>query len=119
MLPFHYCEEHSVETNQIRDRRQFWQEQVEQWQTSKLSKAAFCRQAALKVTTFYYWCKVFEQPEIESDLRELPSAFIPLELTRDSAPAFSLKVADVTLSCNQPVSSNQLRQWLVAIRSTL
>jgi hypothetical protein len=49
-----------VETNQIpdRDKRQFWQEQFVRWQASNLSKAAFCQQAALKVTTFYYWCKV-------------------------------------------------------------
>lgn len=108
-----------METNLTRRGRQFWQDQYEQWQSSNLSKAAFCRQASLNVTSFYYWSKRFAQPELNSGLHELPSAFVPLELTQEPRPAFSLKVADVTLSCAHPVSTNQLRQWLSAIRSSL
>jgi len=108
-----------MDTDPIRQGRQFWQEQYEQWQSSNLSKAAFCRKASLKVVNFYYWSNIFAQPTTETDTPERHPAFIPLELTRESVPAFSLQVGDVTLSCDHPVSTNQLRQWLAAIRSSL
>ena len=108
-----------MDIEQINGGRQFWQEQYEQWQNGDLSKAAFCRQASLKVTTFYYWCRVLARAEMQSNPHDLPTAFVPLELTRESASAFSLNVADVTISCNHPISANQLRQWLMAIRSSL
>ena len=108
-----------MESNQVRRGRQFWHEQYEQWQSSNLPKAAFCRQESLSIATFYYWIKKLSPPELKSGMHELPSAFVPLELTQNSTPTFSLQVADVTFSCNHPVSTHQLSQWLAVIRSTL
>ena len=109
-----------MENKPTRRGRQFWRAQYDQWQDSNLSRAAFCRQASLNVTSFYYWCKQFTASKIEPiEPGARKPAFIPLSLTRESTPAFSLKVADVTLSCNHPISAHQLHQWLGAIRSTL
>ena len=108
-----------MEIDQVQGGRQFWQERYEEWRSSDLSKAAFCRQASLSVTTFYYWCRVFDREGMKSSMHERGSAFVPLELTRESTSSYTIKLADVTLTCNQPISAGQLRQWLAVIRSSL
>ncbi len=108
-----------MESNTIKRGRQFWLTQYNQWQGSNLSRAAFCRRSSLNVTSFYYWCKKFTASEIEPPKQKRPPTFIPLSLARESSPAFTLTLADVTLSCNHSVSSLQLREWLGVIRSTL
>ena len=104
-----------MQTDPARRGRLFWQEQYNQWQSTDLSKAAFCRETSLNVITFYYWCKEFAQ------ITALPprtSTFVPLSLSQDQTPVFSLEIADVTITCDQLVSAEQLRQWLMVIRST-
>ena len=105
-----------MQTHPARRGRPFWQEQYSQWQSTNLSKAAFCRQATLNVVTFYYWCNVFTPTS--SALSPAASTFVPLSLTQDQTPAFSLEIADVTITCDQLISAEQLRQWLTVIRST-
>ena len=109
-----------METRTTRNQtRHFWQKQYEKWQSSNMSKAAFCKQAALNVTSFYYWSKQFSKAQAKPDTQKRLPTFIPMTLTQESTAAFSIKLGDVTLSCDQPVSNHQLRQWLMAIRSTL
>lgn len=105
-----------MQTHPARRGRPFWQGQYSQWQSTDLSKAAFCRQTSLNVITFYYWCKEFAKTA--GVLVPPPSAFIPLAITQDQTTAFSLEIADVTITCDQLVSAEQLRQWLTVIRST-
>jgi hypothetical protein len=51
-----------METHTTRNRtRHFWQQQYKKWQSSNMSKAAFCKQEALNVTSFYYWSKQFSK----------------------------------------------------------
>jgi hypothetical protein len=105
-----------MQTHPVRRGRPFWQDQYDQWQSTNLSKAAFCRESSLNVVTFYYWCKTFEP--IGPALVPQASAFVPLSLTQGPTAAFSLEIADVTITCDQLVSAEQLRQWLTVIRST-
>ncbi len=105
-----------MQTLPVRRGRPFWQDQYDQWQSTSLSKAAFCREASLNVVTFYYWCKAFEPTG--PALSPQASAFVPLSLTQNQTAAFSLEIADVTITCDQLVSAEQLRQWLTVIRST-
>lgn len=106
----------------VRKDRTFWRTQFEQWQISNMSKAAWCRREQLNVTAFYYWCRIFEQdqPAAPNDHSHStgasPSSFLPVALQREPVTGFQLRVADVTLSCNQPVSPEQLQGWLQAIR---
>ena len=44
----------------------FWREHIEQWQLSRLSQAAYCRQHALVVHQFRYWNYKLRQVEIPS-----------------------------------------------------
>jgi len=39
----------------LHQRRQFWSEQVQQWQSSGLSQREFCRQRNLKARQLAYW----------------------------------------------------------------
>ena len=109
-----------METHTTRSQtRHFWQQQYEKWLSSNMSKATFCKQEALSVTSFYYWSKQFSKTQAKPDRQKRLPTFIPMTLTQESTAAFSIKLGDVTLSCDQPVSNHQLRQWLMAIRSTL
>ena len=99
--------------------RAFWRDQYRQWRNSHLSKAEFCRKASLSITTFYYWCRGFEREEQLVSLPKQSGGFVPLALSVDSSSTFSVTLCDVTLRCDQPVSGPQLRDWLVAIRSSL
>ena len=107
---------------QPRKDRTFWRAQFGQWQISSLSKAAWCRHEQLNVTAFYYWCRIFErdQPAGSNDhspgAGASPSSFLPVALQHEPVAGFQLQVADVTLSCSQPVSPEQLQGWLQAIR---
>jgi hypothetical protein len=102
--------------------RTFWRAQFEQWQISNLSKAAWCRREQLNVTAFYYWCRIFERDQAAGSndhshsTGASPSSFLPVALQHEPVAGFQLRVADVTLSCNQPVSPEQLQGWLQAIR---
>ena len=106
----------------VRKDRTFWQAQFEQWQISNLSKAAWCRSKQLNVTAFYYWCRIFEKDQAAGSndhspgIEATPSSFLPVTLQHEPVANFQLRVADVTLSCNQPVSTEQLQGWLQAIR---
>lgn len=102
--------------------RTFWRTQFEQWQISNVSKAAWCRREQLNVTAFYYWCRIFERDlatgsnEPAHSTGASPSSFLPVALQHEPVTGFQIQVADVTLSCNQPVSPEQLQGWLQAIR---
>lgn len=99
--------------------RAFWRNHYGKWRRSQLSKAEFGRKAGLSITRFYYWCRVFEHEEQVGSKPKPPGAFVPLSLAAELPPAFSLTLGDVTLRCDQAVSGPQLRDWLVAIRSSL
>ena len=110
---------------QARKNRAFWQVQFEQWQSSGLPKAAWCRREQLNLARFYYWCRVFErnQGAISDDasqrVQASPAPFLPVTLQHESPVGFQLQVADVTLSCSAPASAEQLQAWLQAIRNSL
>jgi hypothetical protein len=122
--------ESTMESNDIRTDalpfarrdRSYWQTQFESWQLSGLSKAAFCRQEAVPIKSFYYWCRAFESksPALEPDgVVQTIARFVPLTARSEPSAAMTMQIADVTLNCDQPVSADQLRIWLQAIRSTL
>ena len=47
----------------LQERQHFWQQQVDTWQATSLSGAAFCKQQGLNYQKFIYWRKKNQQPE--------------------------------------------------------
>ncbi len=52
-------------------KRQFWKEQVQQWQESGLSQKEYCRQNNLRDNQLTYWKKRFLKTESSVSLVEL------------------------------------------------
>jgi len=48
----------------LHEKRDFWQQQVLDWQESKLSQVEHCRQHNLSKTRFSYWSRRFNLPVI-------------------------------------------------------
>jgi hypothetical protein len=47
----------NVNVNGGKNRKNHWEEMVELWKESGLSRAAFCRLHDLTYTAFLYWCR--------------------------------------------------------------
>lgn len=111
---------------QPNSKREYWHTRFEQWRTSGLSAAAYCRQADLRVTTFYYWKSVFEkqaEKKTPSSTSALPSrapqqrsAFIPLS-TIAAPEALTLTIGDAVLTLPRNMSEAELTAWVRALRS--
>ena len=44
-------------------KRQYWQDQINAWQDSKLSQSDYCAQSGVKLSTFSYWLSVLLKSE--------------------------------------------------------
>lgn len=107
-------------------KREYWHSHFEQWRTSGLSAAAYCRQSELRITTFYYWKSVFEKPAekkapsstsaVPSRPSQQQSAFIPLSAI--AAPeALTLTIGDAVLTLPRNMTEAELTAWVRALRS--
>jgi len=52
------------------ERRQYWQQQVDEWSNSGLSAAAYCKQYQLTYHQFIYWCRKLKSPNNEKQTTE-------------------------------------------------
>ena len=104
-------------TQPKREGRSIWALRYQKWQASGLSKASFCKQHGIKTTNFYFWCAVFRKdPPSDPISGEVSSApFVPVTI-QESAPMLTLQCGEVTLSCSAPLSTEQLTQWVKALR---
>jgi hypothetical protein len=61
-------------------KEQRWREIIAEWKLSKLTGAAFCRQAGLKESTFYSWLKVIavRDREVKGRASNGEAAFVPI-----------------------------------------
>ena len=102
-------------TQPRREGRAIWALRYQKWQGSGLSKASFCKRHGIKTTNFYFWCTVFRKDPPSSAVSEDPAAaFVPV--TIQPAPVLTLQCADVTLSCTGSIPTEQLTQWVKALR---
>ena len=75
------------------ERRHHWQTIIDRQADSGLSKAAFCRQEAISLATFYYWAKKLrEQAEVS------PQSVVPLLLTEETAVTEPAREAQLLLT---------------------
>jgi len=58
-------------TEQIAEKRRFWEQQIEQWKNSGLTQIEFCRLHNLKPHQLTYWKKRFQPAETPVSLVEL------------------------------------------------
>jgi len=56
----------------LQEKRDFWQQQVLDWQESKLSPKEYCRQHNLSKTRFSYWRRRFKPGPVPVALIQLP-----------------------------------------------
>jgi hypothetical protein len=78
---------------------EFWQRHIEQWRTSELSQASYCRQQALVAHRFGYWKRKFlaecepVEPEPKSGFARVQVA---ASVATSSSPGLSLCFRDGT-----------------------
>lgn len=73
------------------ERRQFWHEQIDAWQTSGLSGQAFCKQHDLSYHQLGYWRKKQNQPQ--HDQPAPASGFTRVTQAQSSNPGRELTLA--------------------------
>jgi hypothetical protein len=56
----------------LQQKRDFWRQQVLNWQESKLSPKEYCCQHNLSKTRFSYWCRRFKPRPVPVALIQLP-----------------------------------------------
>ena len=56
----------------LNERRKVWSKMIEQWQSSGLSKAAFCRQEGIPQWQFHYWMRSLKA----NDKKESAQGFV-------------------------------------------
>jgi hypothetical protein len=57
---------------------EYWQEQINNWQSSHLTQVQFCQQQGLAMSTFYSWQKKLRTETVSE--QQLPPPFIELPL---------------------------------------
>jgi len=67
----------------------YWQQQIQSWETSGQSQAAFCRTNDLSYHRFGYWRRK-TLPPIDSPFSHSPSGFVPVAITHTPTNDLSL-----------------------------
>ena len=95
-------------------REQHWRTLLSEWQQSKLTVSAFCKQRNLQKTTFYYWQRklgVVRRPSSRSE----PSAFVPVTLVAE--PMAEMSAGGVVIRMPLAASREQIAVWLSVVKS--
>ncbi len=72
------------------EKRRFWKQHIEDWQTSDLSQVEYCRQHHLSVHRFTYWKQKFKSGPDQSFIElKLP----PVPYPKVTPPRSSLRVS--------------------------
>lgn len=68
-------------TGTVKDREQFWRDQVERQKRSGLSVAGYCRRERISEASYYYWKRRLASKELpDPELREGNGRFVAIEL---------------------------------------
>jgi len=91
----------------ISAKQKFWQQHLQEWETSDLSQSAYCRKHALSLTNFGYWRKRFKSAT--------PTKIIPV-VRETSVAGVQLRSPSgwqIALPANLPLES--LRQLMATL----
>lgn len=94
------------------EKRRFWKNQIETWQASELSQAAYCQQHQLKLSTFTYWRTKFKDSS-PSQLRLVPLVARSTEgMSQKKNRAICLCHGEFTIKLDEDFNPKTLRQLL-------
>ncbi len=72
--------------------RAAWENHVENWKNSSLTKAAYCRQKNLVYSQFIYWSSKFKTQEATPMLVAVPSSPVAVPVAQRSGPVSGIKL---------------------------
>jgi len=96
-----------------KEKRKFWQEQIQAWQASGLSQAEHCRQNHLKMHQWWYWRKRISHapaPDI---------TFVPLNFSSSKICRACVNVVTPNgyrIEVDNSFELSKLRQLITAVR---
>lgn len=78
---------------QLEEKRRYWKQHIEDWRTSGLTRAGYCRQHNLSYDRFIYWNRKFR--------KEPNPAFIELKFPAVPYPRISSPVSPLRVSVSR------------------
>lgn len=102
--------------------RRFWQKHFVDWQSSGLSKAAYCRRHRLATGNFYNWCHILAKagdaaPNIDRQPHELIAVSVVDSPSPFIAGGVTVSRLGTTIELPLQINADQLRVWLTAIHA--
>lgn len=99
------------------ERLAYWKTTVAEFRASGLSGAAFCRQAGIKDSTFYYWLNKLDTDQRDAEIaKNLPEWIsIPVKLTPSNV---SVRIGQVTIDVSSSCDEVLLTMVLKTVMAT-
>ena len=79
---------------QSRQKKQYWQEQIQGWKQSGISQAGYCRSQNLNLKTFSYWRRKLRQGEMPVKLVQVQADEVFTGRISESRPAALKLIVD-------------------------
>lgn len=102
----------------------FWQQHIEQWKLSGLSKIAYSEQHDLKPASFYHWSKKLENIGLElQPCAPTSPAFVPVQIDHGVANITKttqfvhVERAATEIALPIDLNDDQIQHWLQAIHA--
>jgi len=96
-----------------KEKRKFWEDQIQAWQQGGLSQAEYCRQNDLKNHQWWYWRKRI------SHLADNDVTFVPLRFSSSKVSQTSIRVVTPNgyrIELDHGFDLSKLRQLITAVR---
>jgi len=100
------------------ERRRFWKNHMEQWSSSGLSQAEYCRQHDIKANRFTYWKCKFKQEKASSGIVPVPISALSSIASGRSVSSCGLRLcidSRYDLFIHEDVSSSLLEKVITAV----
>ncbi|MEJ2422889.1 MAG: hypothetical protein P8101_00300 [Candidatus Thiodiazotropha sp.] len=101
--------------------RSWWLEHYHNWQSSDLSKSAYCTKQGLNISSFSNWTTRFQREASENSASAGDLTFFKMDtqsgLTSPSGEVRALSVQGVSLTFERPIGSEALLAWVRVIKS--
>jgi hypothetical protein len=87
-----------------------WQQQIEAFRASGLSRKEYCEQNQIKISTLDYWRQKFSSPEEKKE-----SGWIPIKIAEESSSGIDLRVGRITIAVKPGFDQALLTELLQTI----
>jgi|WetSurMetagenome_2_1015567.scaffolds.fasta_scaffold993958_2 hypothetical protein len=96
------------------ERTQYWQQQVDVFEKSGLSRKAFCEQQQIKISTLEYWRRRLNK-HCQRSRQENAAEWIPIKIQDSRSSGIVLRVGRIAIEINQGFDRALLVEVLQAI----